>query len=228
MEWVHPNGTVFVIDLLRPDDNIKEVRMFTAEYFCNQIPIHPIRNFDRTLKSIVSNQEDEPLQWIQDIERQSCSLTVRVSGSNQLVAIILNELEERTPQQESSPEDKNSSPSTLVRAMIEALSQDVDLFDLHKTDKIINFHVVAVMPLYSRLGLATKLFQLSMDLANRKGIAAAKIEAFSSFAANAAAKLGFVTVKSIEYATFEYQGIKPLENVPELNQLHPSVRLMSR
>ena len=104
----------------------------------------------------------------------------------------------------------------------------MDLFKFYETDRILHCCIISVSDEYGRRGLAAKLIQASTDLAAANGAGAVKAEAVSEFAARAIAKLGFSVVKSIDYASFEINGTKPLASVPELVHQHPTARLMAK
>lgn len=70
--------------------------------------------------------------------------------------------------------------------------------------------------------------ELSVQLAIQNGAGAIQVEAVSEYTARAASKLGFETLKSIDYATFEYDGIHPLAGKEKMLSEHPAARFMAR
>ena len=119
-------------------------------------------------------------------------------------------------------------PRRFLFSILQALTSDHDLFTLYNTDKVFEIAVVAVSSDYGRKGLATKLMEFSIQIAIEIGAGVVKVEAISEHSAQIASKLDFTVLKSIDYATFEYDGIKPLAGNYEMLSEHPTARLMAR
>jgi hypothetical protein len=81
---------------------------------------------------------------------------------------------------------------------------------------------------YGQLGLATALAGLSLDLAKANNAGAVKCLAVSQYSAKTAAKNGLETIRTIYYATYEFNGDKPLDNLTDLLDEHPVARFMAR
>ncbi len=141
-----------------------------------------------------------------------------------LVAVQINKVEGKT----SHALQEEEAHPRLIRALFEELNREVDLFARYETDRIFHLCMVAVSDQYGRRGLATKLNELAVKLAVQCGAGAIKAEAVSEYPARSAIKQGFDLIKSIDYATFVYDGLRPLASVQELVQQHPTVRLMAR
>ena len=156
--------------------------------------------------------------------RQSVSLTVRDS-MGKLVGIRINELEERTDAVVFPPAKESL---TLKMSLLGALEEGIDLFEKYNTEKILYLSKMAVDKRFGGLGLASKLVEFSLELAKANGTGAVKVCAMSDFAAKAAAKQGLETIRTIDYATFELNGDKPLAYLPDLLSEHPVARFMAR
>lgn len=110
---------------------------------------------------------------------------------------------------------------------MEALSKDVDIFTKYQTDRIVRLLILSVHPQYGRQGIATKLIRLSQDLAQSHGAGALEIEALNKFAARAASACGLETISTVDYASLEMDGKKPLASYPALLAEHPDGQLMA-
>lgn len=220
------DGKVLQVQLARLDE-AEEVNGFLDEHFAAKTPIRQLSAFDRE-KDEAKRQKAE-LDWIRDCLSHSNSLIIRdrshPDGKHPLVAVQVNKMEERMT---SVPLQEEEAHPGLIRALFAELSRGVDLFDMYGTDRIFHLCMVAVSEEYSRRGLATKLNELSVEMAIQSGAGAMKAEAVSEYPARSAIKQGFSVINSINYANFLYAGTTPLANVPELVQEHPTVRLMAR
>ena len=108
------------------------------------------------------------------------------------------------------------------------LYKGIDLFALLETDRFFHLGDLTVSCDYARQGLATKLYQLSLEIAVKLGVPAAKTYAASTYTAKLAAKLGFSTFNTVDYATLEHKGTMPFTKYPDVLVDHPSVLLMAR
>ncbi len=119
-------------------------------------------------------------------------------------------------------------PDQLLFSILERLEDGCDLFQLYGTDKVLHLFAVAVHPSLGRQGLASHLYNLSIDLAAAAGAGAIAAVTFSKYTIRVTTKLGFKAYKKIDYASFEYRGKRPLADCSELLVDHSEVRFMSR
>lgn len=218
------DGKVLVIDLARLDEAV-EVNAFLDKHFVSTTPIRQLSSFGREQDEIKKAQLE--LDWIIECLSHSNSLVIRDLTQGEdgpLVAVQINKIEGKTSQ---ALQEEEAHPR-LIRALFEELNREVDLFSRYETDRIFHLCMVAVSDQYGRRGLATKLNELAVRLAVQCGAGAIKAEAVSEYPARSAIKQGFDLIKSIDYATFVYDGLTPLASVQELVQQHPTVRLMAR
>ena len=151
-------------------------------------------------------------------------MVAREQNTGRLVAIIYNKMLDPSVKH---PWKYSNFPKRLLTALLQALSDPNNLFHLYKTDKVLDTRFVAVLPDFGRKGLATKLMELSIQLAIQKETGAIQVEAVSEYIARAADKLGYTTLTSVDYASFEYDGIKPLAGNVEMLVDHPTARFMA-
>lgn len=117
-------------------------------------------------------------------------------------------------------------PDHLLFSVLGGLGEGIDLFKLYKTDRVLHLFAVGVHSQYGRQGLASRLYQLTIELALSAGVGAMALEAVSEYAYRAASKLGFTVLRVIDYATHEYKGGTPLKDCGDLD--HTAARYMAR
>ena len=117
-------------------------------------------------------------------------------------------------------------PDHLLFSVLGGLGEGIDLFKMYKTDRVRHLFAVGVLAQYGRQGLASRLYQLSIELAISAGVGAMAVDAFSEYAYRATSKLGFTVLRVINFATYEYKGGKPLADCGDLD--HFATRYMAR
>lgn len=142
-----------------------------------------------------------------------------------LAAVLLNVIEQRP---EVVAAEQQEEDFGLLTVYLKELNKGVNFFDIFETDRIMHNIIVAVSSKYTRLGLASKMYELSLDIAAAMGVKAVKTEAGSTYTARVASKLGYTTFKVLDLASLEYLGTKPLANCAELASCNPVARLMAR
>lgn len=211
-----------VIDLAQPG-MAEEFLEFFIVHLNNASPNNHIRHYDAPPPG--SEGEKQSFErWLGVIRETLCSpysLTVREQNTGRLVAVIYNRIETPTT-------ELHNYPRRFQFSILNALTKDHNLFTLFKTDKVFEIAIVAVSSDYGKKGLATTLMELSIQIAIQNGAGAAQVEALSEYTARAASKLGFTVLKSIDYATFEYEGVTPLAGNEEMLSEHPAARFMAR
>ena len=214
-KFVTRDGQEFTINIALPED-LEEVLEFMQLHFYATSPNC----------YLVPGSQRQPnfKERLYGNLKQLISLTVRDS-TGRLSGILINKLEERTDTV-VLPSTKNST--TLIMSLLDALEEGIDLFEKYNTEKVFYLAMMAVDKRFGGLGLASKLVEFSLELAKANGAGAVKVCAMSDFAAKAAAKQGLETIRTIDYATFELNGDKPLAYLPELLSEHPVARFMAR
>lgn len=209
-----------IIDIAKPE-MAEELVAFFKLHFSSISPNSDIREYD------APPPEEETLQhqfWIDlmhETLRSSHSLTAREETSGRLVAVIDNKME--------TPTTKHPEyPKRLLTAILQELTKDHDLFTIYRTKKVLEINIVAVSSDFCKKGLATKLMELSIQLAIERGAGAVQIEAVSEYTARLATKLGFTTLKATDFAKFEYNGLKPFAGNRKMLSEHPTARFMAR
>lgn len=158
--------------------------------------------------------------------REPVSLTVRDSNGR-LVAIRINLLD-NIFNRHKDMEPSNNQNTRLIESLLTDLEKDIDLFTKYNTNKILKLAIMAVDKQYSGLGLGSLLVKMSIDLAKNYGAGAVAVTAVSEAAARVAAKNGLVTLRTIDYATYEVDGVKPLANKTNLLAEHRVAQFMAR
>jgi len=218
-----------VADIGRPHE-VDEVFAFLQKYFLSSTPIRQVTPCGD------DDGEHAPAKqlWILELVKESLCMPYTImirdpTKENRLAAVLINTMQERSQQSSDDSVDTDRSPGWLARSFLSSLSQGVDLFSLYNTDKILGLFIVSVGDQYGRLGLATKMFQLSIEIAERSGCGALDSGAVSEFAAKALAKCGFKTIKTVSYESFEMKdGVRPMTSMLEELGEHQVGRLMAR
>lgn len=230
VQWLDVNKKL-AIDIAKIEE-AEEICLFLVQHFFSVSPKVHLFSWDE------ENPEDEQVQkqnqqlilsYLLDcLNSGPYSLTVRdQTADDRLIAVLINRIEKR-PSLQAEDTNQIKLPDRLFFAFTGALKQSVDLYDLYQTDLLIHFCMVSVDEQYGRRGLATKLIELAIPLASQCGAGAIKAEALSDYAARGFAKLGFTTHKTIDYASFEYKGVKPLLENEKLLAEHRAATLMAR
>lgn len=162
-------------------------------------------------------------EFISNCLRNPVSLTVRDS-SGRLVAVTLSSLDEISDRHKPLCLSNNE----LVVSLLVSLQKDIDLFTSYKTNKIFGLQMMAVDKHYSRLGLGSMLVKTSIDLAKKHDAGAVAVWAVSEVFAKLADTNGLETLRTIDYATFELNGAKPLANEAKLLVEHRVAKFMAR
>jgi ribosomal protein S18 acetylase RimI-like enzyme len=160
-------------------------------------------------------------------KNDSVSLTVRdPQFGNRLVGVVLNRIEHR---QQVNDQGKVSIPKEMLASiLLGSLHRDINLFDLYKTDKILNLSMIGVRSDYGRLGLGSELFRITMKIGELNG-AAIVTEAVSSHTRATANKFAFETLKTIVYQEFELEdGSRPFASLVQEMGEHQNAHLMGR
>ena len=215
-KFVTRDGQEFTINIAHPEV-LDEVVEFMQIHFLSTSPNCYI--IPGGLSDV--NQFKE---YLSGYLQQPISLTARDS-MGKLAGIRINGLEERTDAVVLPPANESLA---LIMSLIDALEQGIDLFEKYNTEKVFYLAMMAVDKTFGGLGLASKLVEFSLELAKANGTGAVKVCAMSDFAAKAAAKQGLETIRTIDYATFELNGDKPLAYLPDLLSEHPVARFMAR
>ena len=217
------DNTVIVYDIAKPED-AEELNEFFHVHFFPAQPIRQLRFWDESEENKKSLQlEDSMRKRLQ--ANPGISIVAREKMTGHLIGCKINEIEKRdTFVPQVKPPADVRTPGWLIRTILAALNEDVNLFDLCNTDKIVNFLLGAMRPDYSNLGIHKRMHELSAEIAQSVSAGAIRMEAFSHFAGTS--KLNQL-VKSIDYATFQLDdGSRPLANV-DLG-VHKSARLLVR
>ncbi|EFX79773.1 hypothetical protein DAPPUDRAFT_319214 [Daphnia pulex] len=222
------DGRTFTIDLARLDD-LAEVVEFRKQHFNSISPACYLVNVaNNETIDIDKRVRESTLKNLSSCEKNPVSLTMRDS-TGRLVAIALNKLIEK-PQadDQAAPLPAQENPILIVSLIIDDLERGIDLFTTYNTKTIFELWIMSVDKTYGQLGIATALASLSLDLAKANNAGAVKCLAVSQYSAKAAAKNGLETIRTIDYATYEFNGDKPLANLTDLLAEHPVARLMAR
>ena len=86
--------------------------------------------------------------------------------------------------------------------------------------------MMAVKEPHVHQGLGIKVLELAIARARESGAGAIKVEGINHVVTRNFTKFGFNAHKTIDYATFEFRGGKPLADNGELLSQHPVARLM--
>jgi hypothetical protein len=216
-DFVVKDGRVFTIDLVRLDES-EEVVEFRKHNFSSISPLCYLVK-DRNEPSDETSMRNYVSEYVKD----PVSLAVRDS-TGRLVAIVLNKLLEKS---EACEQAAITQSPRLIMSLLHDLEHGIDLFTTYNTKKVFALGILSVDQKYGRLGLATKLVNLSLELAKANGAGAVKCSVVSQHAAKAAIKNGLETIRTIDYATYEFNGNKPLAKFTDLLAEHSLARFMT-
>lgn len=216
------NGEVFTFQIAKLEET-DEISDFMFQNFFLTSPNRQLCRCDdpaaaAQIKPFVS-------EYLRECIVQNISLTVRDSLGH-LAGVRINKLENK-----GDYDDKKDNPEfneTLIRAILFSLNEGVDIYSKYSTERVIIFVMMSVGSKYGRLGLAKKMVEISLEFGKTAGAGAAKAEAVSTYAAKALAKAGFETLKTIDYATFEFKDDTPLARETAMLDEHSKGLLMAR
>ncbi len=208
-------GKKLIIDVAKLEEAEEITHFFNVHLYQTSPTIH-LLNWNG-LNSIHQDTKQRCLSFVMStLNSGPYSLTVRdETEGGQLVAVIINKIEDK-PLQLNADQFNEQIPDRLLSAVLQSLNKDVDLWKLCETDRIFHFCVAAVNEKYGRRGLAMKLRELSIELAVQSGAGAIATEPINCNSVRGLTKLGFNTVKTLDYATFEFRGVRPLADNVDL------------
>lgn len=215
------DGRELTIDFTSVED-FDEVSGFILEHFVTKPPIRQLNQYDEA--SGKSPSSPWLLEYVRECVIQPKTSLVARDPQGRLAAVRINKVEDRPV---SGPDIHEYSEWNLITAYLAELYRDVDLFSLFDTDKIFNLAIISVSSEYTKQGLATELYKLSLQVAKDLGVEVVKTEAGSEYVAKAVKNLGFSTFKALDFASVEYNGTRPLANAPGMGD-HKIARLMAR
>lgn len=140
------------------------------------------------------------------------------------MAVRLNLLEELS----NRHKPLTLSNHELIVSLVSSLEKDIDLFTIYKTTKTFILQMMGVHQQYSGIGLGSFLVKISLESAVKHGAGAVAVIAVNEGAAKVAARNGLETLRTIDYATFEVNGDKPLANETKLLAEHRVAKFMAR
>jgi hypothetical protein len=221
------DGREFTIDLARLD-NLAEVVEFRKQHFNSISPAcYLVNGGNNETIDIDKRVRESTHKNLSGCEKNPVSLTMRDS-TGRLVAIAQNKLLEKSEADDPAGLPPAQEKPRLIVSLLDDLERGIDLFATYNTETIFELWILSVDKTYGQLGLATELTRLSLDLAKANNAGAVKCLAVSQYSAKAAAKNGLETIRTIDYATYEFNGDKPLANLTDLQEEHPVARLMAR
>ena len=223
------DGRVLVIDRVREEET-DEVCNFVYEHFLKSKPNRFLIPYDGCSAETFHQRRSG---YLKSVINQSVSFSVRdPSVGGELAAVRINELKHRNePKQEDQSTEKEMSPweRRPIIAFLKSLNEGINLFDQYNVDTILHLAMVAVSSDYGRLGLASELYKLSIEIGQNVGAGAIVTEAVSVYAAKAAASFGLQTLREVVYEEFQLEdGSKPY--APVIKELgdHCTGKLMAR
>lgn len=212
------NGSCVTIDLAKQED-LDEITEFVRQHYFSPSPMcYFMATFedDVKIKDFVAGYLNFPI-----------NLTARDSNGK-LLAVVLNELLLPSSQHVDGNMLFKQDEKALVMSIVESLEENLDMFEKFNTDKLFSLTLLSVDQSYGRLGLGNTLVAMSVEVAQFYDAGAAYITPFNSYVAKIAAKQGFETIKSIDYATYELDGKYPLADQKNLLSEHTIVRIMAK
>ena len=117
----------------------------------------------------------------------------------------------------------------IIIHLLNTLNKGINAFDIFNADKVLKLSLLGVNKSYQRLGLATELCKLTIQIAQIRAVSGIIIEATSEYTFEIALSFGFEIIKEIANKDFELRdGSRPFAlRLQELGE-HRSVRLMAR
>jgi hypothetical protein len=226
--FVAKDGRVLTIDVARLEE-LAEMVEFRKHHFNSISPVCYLVNDRNNETSDIdkSARQNAQNQIMFSCLKDPISLTMRDS-TGRLVAIALNKLIEKSEANGHAGLPPAQEKPLLIVSLLDDLERGIDLFATYNTKTIFELWILSVDKTYGQLGLATELTRLTLDLAKANNAGAVICLAVSQYSAKAAAKNGLETIRTIDYATYEFNGDKPLANLTDLLAEHPVARFMAR
>ena len=217
VELERPDGTKtgLIMDVGTPEE-ADEVFEFLVQHFFS---VPPLRQLYLISEHSTEKFLRPAFEMINVRKSLSRPLSIIIRCQDQIVGVMLAELIDKDAalQQQSTEPSSEKSTGWLMKALIAELNRGVDLFSRYKTSKIAYIHTCAIRADHVcsglSLGLAPAMGSLVSKLAWKNGARAVKAEAFTASSARASMIGYFETLRSIDLANFEMDGIKPLANV---------------
>ncbi len=216
----HLNHSRMVMDFAKPEE-IEDIFQFVMKHHFAVPPLRQIMFFDDFADS---KSADYCFANIQRLLLQPYSVVIKdfEASGNRIIGVSLNLLEDRhgSPML-NGPHPNDRSAGWLTRAIVAELYRDVDLFARFETDKILDFSLGVVDPIYRRSGLISRMLSLIVDVAQQEtGVCVVKGHALREGGFRYLAQtLGLQVIRTVEYATFEHPpGVKVMADMNGLGE----------
>lgn len=216
------SGETLVYSLARPDE-VDEVFELALQHFFAAQPLRQIHFFDE------KDETKRPIWRLETLRRcfapPTLSIVVREKTTGDLVAFMVNEVEERSATSNIVIPNNHDDRSTgwLARALGAELNRGVDLFDRYGTDKIVHNQFSAVRPDYANRKVFIKMSSLTRWLGFKKGAGAIKGEVFTNYIPK---DTPYEVIKSVDFSSFQLpNGVRPLADA-DLG-VHRTARLLA-
>jgi len=201
------------MDLAKPEE-IEDIFQFVMKHHFTIPPLRQIMFFDDLSDS---KSADYCFSNIQKLLLQPYSVVIKDSG-NRIIGVSRNLLQNRGNHQMMNGSDPNDrSAGWLTKAIIAELYRDVDLYARFETNKILDFSLGVVDPIYRRSGLISRMLSLIVDIAQQEmGVSVVKGHALREGGGfrYLAHTLGLQVIWTLEHTSFEHPpGVKVMMNM---------------
>jgi hypothetical protein len=204
--FVAKDGRVLTIDVARLEE-LAEMVEFRKHHFNSTSPFcYLVNDRNDETSDDKSARQNAQNHIMFGCLKDPISLTMRDS-TGRLVAIALNKLLEKHQANDQAGQPAQEKPLLIV-SLLDDLERGIDLFATYNTKTIFELWIMSVDKKFGQLGLATELTRLTLDLAKTNNAGAVICLALSQYSAKAAAKNGLETIRTIDYATYEFNGDK--------------------
>lgn len=217
-----------VMHRAKPEE-AEEIFEFMVKYYFPFPPFRQIHFYDETKPETCRPawRLDELHQYL----AAPYSLIIRDenNSSNPIVGITVNNIEHKKDFRPSEIQEQDTSIGWLDRALCDELNRGLDLFSYFGTDRIIHLSSGLVRPDHRGSGLLFQMIKVATDLAYYEGGAgAAKGDSFSRYAIQSGLNAGFEVIRSIDFATLEVKGTRPMANFTGMGEFRTACLIASR
>ncbi|EFX72904.1 hypothetical protein DAPPUDRAFT_253707 [Daphnia pulex] len=196
----HPN---LIFDLVGPTD-VNEVCEFVMNEFFHRFPLKDVLHVETEVRPWIG-------QYIAHVTSKNISIVLRdVLRGYRIIAVAINDVDYKERQEKDinliTFADPNLRPGwfticSLLSKLNEGLSYNVD--------PIISMDIIAIGESYCNQGLAYLCTQVTIELAEARGIHLIRIEVVNDFMSAMFASLGFQKIREIDMNELIIGGEKP-------------------
>ncbi|XP_022918369.2 arylalkylamine N-acetyltransferase 1-like [Onthophagus taurus] len=180
------------------ESDTPKVQQFLKKFFYKDEPLNVcVKLWEReeTIKSL-EIYSTLPIKY-------NCSLKA-LNDKNEIVGVCLNKIRTKIETDDVNFEDPVFSQ---IVGIMEKGDTECKIFEKYPNiDQYLQHDIVSVDPNIRGQGIATKLLDMSRDVAIKRGIKLLRVDCTSLFSAKAAERLGFERIYTLKYSDYKING----------------------